>query len=213
MSTENKVRKVTKPINVNLTEDEISEKAKLAGAKGTALRELEADFDRTKKAYKAKIETLRGEIDGLLSVIDAGEEERQAECKEVHDFACNRVVTYYLGSKIDERAMEPHERQESLFPKADSADARAAKKRAKNGEISEDFVDLDDGEPAQGDLPLNEAPTPLEQAANAAIAGGAEGEIERRVEEENKRVVEESMPLRDQVNEEFKEASKIVKGW
>jgi len=205
-ANENKIRKVTKPVSIKLSEEEIGDKAKLAAAKDAELRGVDADFDRVKKSYKAKMETLRGEIDGLLRVINDGEEERQAECEEIHDFNTNRVVTMYLGSIIEERAMEPHERQESLFPKADSADARAAKKRA----AQEDYGD-DDDEPAQGDLPLEEPPTLLEQAANAAI--GAESEIEKRVEEENQRAIEESQPLREQVNDEFREAAKVVKGW
>lgn len=192
-----KIRKVTKEIEFRLTDEEISEKGKLAGSKSAALRELEADFDRTKKSYKAKIETLRGEIDSLLRVIDDGKEERQAECEEVHDFATNRVVTYHLGSQIDERAMEMHERQESLFPKADSADDRAKKKRKKKGE--------------QGDLELI-GDTDLDRAAAGEVLD-AETEIQKNIDEANKETVELEQPIRDQVTDEFKQAAKVVRGW
>lgn len=201
MTTTDKIKKVTKEIEFRLTDEEISEKGKLAGSKSASLRELEADFDRTKKSYKAKIETLRGEIDSLLRVIDDGKENRDAECEEVHDFATNRVVTMHLGSQIDERAMEMHERQESLFPKADSADDRAKKKRKKKGE--------------QGDLELI-GDTELDRAA-AGLSGAtmldAETEIQKNIDEANKVTLEQEQPIREQVSDEFKQAAKVVRGW
>lgn len=131
---------VNKDVPVKLTEDDFARMGKLAADKGAALRSAKDELDRLKKSHKAKIDTLTSELDATLRAIADGEEVRNVECEEVYRFEQNVVETWFNGDRVNERAMEPHERQTLLFG------------------------DKNDEDDKQQELQLVEKPTALEEA-------------------------------------------------
>lgn len=100
-----------------LTERELLER----GARLADLHHDLADLENAKKdtaaAFKARIETIESEAQGLARQIRGRAEYRDVEVKREKDFARNveEVIRLDSGEVVATRALTPQERQEEMF--------------------------------------------------------------------------------------------------
>lgn len=108
-------RKVTRTVNVKLTNTDIAnlgdEAAKLKAERDTAEADLKKHIEEVTKPLKAEIEQKTAKIENILDNINKREESRTVECIERKIFNANTVQYYFNGDLVEERAMEPGERQ------------------------------------------------------------------------------------------------------
>ena len=90
-------------------------------AQEMAIRVEELDkVEEEKKAvndgFKAKIDTLKGQIRGAAHKINTGQEQRLIDCRVDKDFATNQVRVVRLDTQevVEERALTPDERQQMM---------------------------------------------------------------------------------------------------
>ena len=114
-STRTNERLVMHSVEFELTPDEIAARARDAAETQHEMNEAEARFAEMKQNHKNHVGALEGRTRDLLRAIRRGTEERLVECVEVKDYR-RSIVEYLLnGEVVDERAMEPSERQAELL--------------------------------------------------------------------------------------------------
>jgi len=113
-STRTNERLVMHAVEFELTPDEIAARARDAADTQHEMNECEARFVETKQNHKNHVGALEGRTRDLLRAIRRGTEQRVVECSERKDYR-RSIVEYLLdGEVVDERAMEPSERQAEL---------------------------------------------------------------------------------------------------
>lgn len=112
------VKKFTavRQLKFTLTKEELAAKAKDAGRLARELGEMNSSFEEIKKSWKGKIALKEGELRSVERICDDGFEQRTVEVMEEHDYNAHLVRYVYRGEVMEERAMEPHERQLDLVP-------------------------------------------------------------------------------------------------
>ena len=109
------MEKIKKEIEFELTGEEIVEKAMhLADLHGKT-QEVEEELKGHKKRLGDIIKENKEEIARICRVIEHGKEIRLVDCEMEKDFDTNTITYFHNGVKIDERAMEPSERQQEMF--------------------------------------------------------------------------------------------------
>lgn len=116
--TQQIIKKISKSFKFQLTHEDYVEKAKRVAAARAELDAANNEFAKAKQANKEAVETLGGEITSELRIIRNGEEWRDVECEEVHDYARAIVYWTFKGQIMAQRGMEIEERQLSLLPSA-----------------------------------------------------------------------------------------------
>jgi len=111
---ESTTSKVTKTIQVPLTESEIVEKAISVAKLSKEIEKEENAFKVLRSEHRAELERLDGEVEKTLDVIIARKEPRELECQMVKYFEANRIEYIFEGRVVEERPMEPYERQMEL---------------------------------------------------------------------------------------------------
>lgn len=106
-----KERTVERTLTFKLTEDDFSQKGKLAGNLSAELRKLESEEASVKKEWKEKLAEKEGDLYSVLSTIRKGAEDRVVKCIEQRDFNGHMVHYIFNGEVLHSRAMELHERQ------------------------------------------------------------------------------------------------------
>lgn len=104
-------REVESSVAFPLTEAELMEKGRNVAQLYAQARTLEDALKAYSKGEKAKIEEIEIEIAAQLKCISTGKEERVMNVIEERDFGQSTVKLFYLGDKLQERTMDPAERQ------------------------------------------------------------------------------------------------------
>lgn len=99
------MKKVTRKIEVDLTDQEIVELGNEAAKLQSELTIKEFDFNEYKKNTKRKLDDLKSVIVDLLSSINRGTKEINVDCDEIFNLH-EKMFHYYLDEKeVDCRAM------------------------------------------------------------------------------------------------------------
>lgn len=154
-------------IQVTLTTEEVLFKAHRVSAIHAEINALDSDMKRIVKAKRGRMEELRSELATSLHAISTNKEPRTVMVKEMLDYKTCRVETWFDGDKVEERTMEPAERQLGIDqaiegmkkvkkPKQDAFAFKAGDETAENS-ISPQVVDeshLDEKGSSSGGEPL-----------------------------------------------------------
>lgn len=98
-------------VTFDLKEDEFASKGKEAAELQSQISKLNYDFAGVKRTHKAETELREEKIAQLLGTIRRGKEDRDVKCKKVYDFETGIVRFFHENKLVDERPMEPGERQ------------------------------------------------------------------------------------------------------
>lgn len=107
-------RSVVRDLVFDLTDPEYVEKGKLAGQQRRALVVIEDQLEGAKKQAKLDTERAESALNLTLHVLASGKEARSVECIERKDFGLGKVEYYFDGVCMEERPLEPHERQQEM---------------------------------------------------------------------------------------------------
>ena len=102
---------IKKLVRVSLDSTELLERGKKLVEWMEKLDQVERAFASVKQKYKYEIEAMGEEISKMREAISTGKEERLLDCEMVKDFDSERVRYYHKGVLVDQRPMEPAERQ------------------------------------------------------------------------------------------------------
>lgn len=105
---------VTKEITIQISDEQIVTMAKKVGELSTDKALIQAEAQRSKSAFKGKIEEKDGEIARLLKAINEGSTTEKMEVVEVFDFEAGQIEVEHDGNVISVRNMTGEERQMGL---------------------------------------------------------------------------------------------------
>jgi hypothetical protein len=110
-------KKEERTILHKLTQEELAAKGSEAGKLRAEISERTEKLKQISDSHKGQIAEVTERFNGVLKVLEKGEEERKVDCVKVLDFARNTVEYHFPkeGTKVDERAMNPTERQVEIF--------------------------------------------------------------------------------------------------
>jgi hypothetical protein len=94
-----------------LTPTELVAKGEEAANLNKAIQNKEHALAVFRKERKAEIDSLRGDLNHVLRVVEAKSEDREIECAKVYDFEVKKVSFIYKGEILKERNMEERETQ------------------------------------------------------------------------------------------------------
>jgi hypothetical protein len=98
-------------LTFQLTQEEIANKAVEAATLNGQVFQLNAEFSAYKKRRKSEIDTVASQVDQLLRVVNAKQEDREVECDKIYDFDRSIVSYVFKGEVMKERSMEQFEKQ------------------------------------------------------------------------------------------------------
>lgn len=106
----------TRTLPVTLTTDELLARGDGLARAHRAVRDEQAKQKAVKEEMKQRLEDLEGEVGKLARIVRDKAEDRDVECRIVHDYLANavQVVREDTGEVIEARAMTDRERQIGL---------------------------------------------------------------------------------------------------
>ncbi len=116
-------------ILVLLSQTEIVTKAKRISEIHAEIQAIDNDMKRIVKGKKGRMEELRSELASALRAVTINREPRTVMVKEMLDYKRCVVETWFHDEKVDERTMDPAERQlaidDAIKPKVRKAKQNA----------------------------------------------------------------------------------------
>lgn len=105
----NRVENVRERFSFKLTTDELVKKGEEAAELNKQIALKEYHLTTYSKEKKAEINSIKGNLNNILKIVEAKTEEREVDAQKVFDFEAKKVLFFHDNVKMKERPMEHFE--------------------------------------------------------------------------------------------------------
>lgn len=149
--------KVTQSLHVQLTEQELADRASGCAKAFKELDAIEDDYREVKKEWSAKIKDKKAEVLKLSRAHVTGREVRQVDCEQVFDLKGKRTWFQYNKERYEERDLTEYEvagvKQRGLFNDGPNVPGLKLADEPKDGDDKSEH-ETEPTKTADADLPM-----------------------------------------------------------
>lgn len=143
---------VKKFIKIKLTQDRLATLAKELGAEAETMGKIKLEKSERDAEIKNQLKVHELNFSRIVSTINDGEEEIEADCVETKDFKKDVVQYHFGGRMVEERPMTDEDRQGVLFTKEEVKKAKARKVKVDDDTSVRSVIKMETNKKTKRDL-------------------------------------------------------------
>jgi hypothetical protein len=143
---------VKKFIKIKLTQERLAVLAKELGTEAQTMGEIKIEKAERDAEIKNKLKVHEINFARIVTTINDGEEEIEAECIETKDFKKDLVQYHFGGRMVEERPMTDEDRQGVLFSKEEVKKAKARKVKLDDDTSVKSVIKMETNKKTKRDL-------------------------------------------------------------